>query len=115
MMSNEEKDIYDLLKEAGCSMAQYIYSAESSGISTIKSMIKKYTGRMLNYIRNNKKVEFILYLEKIYASIYKQPHKNVIDILRAADTRRFQEYALAFMMGFMSDKKKENPKGGKSE
>ena len=114
-MSNEEKDIYDRLETAGYLMAQDIYRAENSGISTIESMIKKYTGRMLNYIRNNKKVEFILYLEKICAGIYIQPRKNIIDILKASDTRKFQELALAFMMGFMSDKKKENEKGGKSE
>lgn len=111
-MTKEDRDIYDRLKVAGYWLAQDIYKADG-GISNIKELVKKYTGKMFNYIHNNKKDEFILYLQKIYAGISKQPHKELMEILREQEGRKLKEYCLAFMMGFMS--KKEEKRGGKSE
>ncbi|NIM16993.1 MAG: hypothetical protein GTO45_33920 [Candidatus Aminicenantes bacterium] len=115
MNDKEKNDRYEDLKNAGYFLAQRIYNAENTGIKGIKDLIKKYTGRLFNYIHNNKVSEFLLYLEKICASIYIQPPKETIEFLRARGTRKFREYALAFMMGFMSDKKEKYKKGGQSE
>lgn len=107
-------DQLDKLKYAGYGLAQQIYLSENTGTSNIKDLIKKYTGRMFNYIHNNKASEFLLYLQKICASIYYQPPQATIELLRAQDARKFKKYALAFMMGFMSDKNKDE-KGGNDE
>lgn len=115
MNDNERNDTIEQLKKAGYSLAQAIYKSENTSIRDIKDLIKKYTGRMFNYIHNNKASEFLLYIQKICASIYIQPHIAAIELLRAQDARKFKKYALAFMLGFMSDKYKKNGKGGKDE
>jgi len=114
MNEKDKKDVYDQLKDAGFIMAQNIYRAENTGIDGIEDLIKKYTGRLFNYIHNGKVAEFLLYLEKMCAGIYIQPPKPTIELLRAQNTRRFKEYALAFMMGFMADKKQAK-EGGQNE
>lgn len=111
-MSNKERDIYDSLKYAGFYLTQAIYKAEKIGVDKLDDLIKKYTARMFNYIHNKRQVEFLVYLEKIYASISLQPQKDIIEMLRVQQTRKFQKYALAFMMGFMSEPKKDNERGG---
>lgn len=115
MNEKDESDIYDRLKNAGYSLAMALYKADNNGINSIKDLIKKYSGRMFNYIHNNRVSEFILYLEKICASIYIQPPKNTIELLKAENPKIFKGYALAFMMGFMAEKKNDNQKGGLSE
>lgn len=112
----DSPDRLEELKNAGYFLAQKIYASENTGSKNIKDLIKKYTGRMFNYIHNNKASEFLLYIQKMCASIYIQPPKATIELLRAQEPRKFKEYALAFMMGFMSDKKdKKDEKGGKGE
>jgi hypothetical protein len=107
-MNIDEKDIHGYLKNAGYWLAQDIYKDTNNRISNIDDLIKKYSGRIFNYIHNNSKLEFILYLQKLYASVSIQPNKYLMEILKEEDNQKFQEYSLAFMMGFLSNKKREN-------
>jgi hypothetical protein len=116
MNDNEKNDPIEKLKKAGFLLAQALYKSDNTDIRNIRDLIKKNTGRMFNYIHNNKPSEFLLYVQKICASIYCQPPKDAIELLRAQDARKFKKYALAFMMGFMSDKKeKKVEQGGNDE
>ena len=105
-MIDEGKDLHRELKNAGFWLAQQVYQDPVNKISNLDALVKKFSGRLFNYIHNNRKIEFILYLQKIYAGISVQPNARLLDILKENDNQIFKEYALAFMMGFLSGNKK---------
>lgn len=104
-MSHDENDILTDLKHKGYRLAQGIYKSESR--YKLDDIIKKYCWKMFNYIYANKKLEFIFYIERLYASHGIQPPKILIEFLQEQNLMKFKEFALAFMMGFISDKKEK--------
>jgi len=103
-MSDNENDILNRFKNTGYYLAQDIYNNKKE-IDSIEKLIKKYTSKMFNYIHSNRVHEFVFYLEKIYADNNQQPSKILIEILKIKDHRKFKDYSLSFIMGFMSPKK----------
>lgn len=114
-MCNDGKDVHEEIKKEGYWLAQALYEKGEGTIKNLEDLVRKYSGRLFTYIRCNRKLETILQLEKLYASVAKQPGKHVLDILKEQDSKKFQEYALAFMMGFLSNKKEDDKKGGKND
>lgn len=104
-MSHDKNDILTDFKNSGYWLTQGIYKKESR--YKLDDIIKKYCWKMFNYIYANKKLEFIFYLERLYASHGIQPSKYLIEILRVQNLTKFKEHALAFMMGFISDKEEK--------
>ena len=105
------------LKSSGYSFAQKIYNSDST--KELKNIIQGYAWKLFNYIYTNKKDRFVEYLERICASYRFECGYNIDAILKVISLSQFRDFALAFMCGFLSEKKNNSKiqqnEGGSNE
>lgn len=109
-LSYEER--VERLKKSGNGFVQKLYKY-SGNLDNLEDIIKKYSWKMFNFIFTGKKGAFVEYLERICASNQIKCGFDIDGILSATTREEFRENALAFMCGFLSEKKSRE-EGGKN-